>query len=159
MYIISSTYFTIKLIYVIFIIISLMSFDDWELKMRNTILMNSSNFPKPDLFTYKDYLCKYLYKILNFIDYHLTNRVEYNDLPLIPEPFLNKLKEHLTMLDSYTKTPFYSAVDIHEKLKDGNTDTWNKETIDRIIIGCSWPNFKISYLWYNELIKIGYIDK
>ena len=107
-----SSYFTIKLIYIIFIVISLMSFDDWELKMRNTILMNSSNFPKPDLFTYNDYLCKYLYKILNFIDYHLINRVEYNNLPLIPESFLNKLKERLTMLDSYTKTPFYSAVDI-----------------------------------------------
>ena len=159
MYIISSTYFTIKLIYIIFIIILFMNFDDWELKMRNTILMKSSNFPKPTLVEYNDYLSNYLYKILNFIDYHLQNRIEYNNLPLISESFLNKLKDYLTYLDNYTKTPFYSPIDIHEKIKNNNTNTWTKETIDRIIIGGSWPNFKITYLWYNELIKLGYNDK
>lgn len=134
-----------------------MSFNDWEMKVRNTVIINSSNFPKPDLTTYKEYLNNYLYKIIYFIDNHLEGKISNNDLPTIPEEFLVKLKNKLTMLDEYTKTPFYSPLDIHEKLKTNNTSTWTQDTIERIILGCSWVNFKIVYLWYNELLKCGYI--
>lgn len=155
---ISSTYFTIKLINnIIFFIISFMTFDELEMKYRNTIIIQSSNFKKPTLMEYKEYLNKYFDKIRLFIDYHIELEEPYCDLPKISKRFLNQMRERLTTLDEYTKTYFYSPADIHIKLNMENYQyEWNNDTLNHVILGVSWINFKISYLWYKKLIELGY---
>ena len=39
---------------------------------------------------------------------------------------------------------------------DDNIDKWNKQEDYLKIIGVSWINFKITYLWYKKLIDLGY---
>ena len=134
-----------------------MTFDELEMKYRNTIIVESSNFPKPSLIEYRDYLNKYLDEIMQFIDYHIELEESYNNLPKISNKFLYQMQQRLTTLDDFTKTYFYSPADMSIKLNlDDNIDQWNKEEDYRKILGVSWINFKISYLWYKKLIDLGY---
>ena len=134
-----------------------MTFDEIEMKYRNTIIVESSILPKPSLIEYRDYLNKYLDNIMNFIDYHLELEEPYNNLPKINYKFLYQMQQRLTTLDDYTKTYFYSPADMAIKLNlDDNIDQWNKEEDYLKIIGVSWINFKITYLWYKKLIDLGY---
>ena len=96
MFIINSTCFIIKLINnIINLLYIIYDFDELEMKYRNTIIVESSNFPKPSLIEYRDYLNKYFDNIMQFIDYHLELEESYNNLPKITNKFLYQMQQRL----------------------------------------------------------------
>ena len=137
--------------------ISYMTFDNMYNKYKYSIISKCKTMKKPSINNYIKYLKLYYFKIISFIEYHKQYKNTTNRLPDIDYNFLDILHYKLVNLDELSDGIFYySPYDIVTNYNEFNIRNINKDTLQYVVLGSSWINFKFVLLWYITLCKLGY---